>query len=87
MTSYFLSILQGKDKVLEEMMEERGLSIVHKIIMRWVHQYSPELDKKIRSHLKKNRVDEIYIKVDSFRNIFFMSLKNVCTRTEIGGII
>ncbi|PEV94654.1 IS6 family transposase, partial [Bacillus cereus] len=36
-------------------------------IMRWVHQYSPELDKRIRRHLKKTndswRVDETYIKV------------------------
>lgn len=35
--------------------------------MRWVHQYSPELDKRVRRHLKKAndswRVDETYIKV------------------------
>ncbi|EJR62460.1 hypothetical protein IIO_02391 [Bacillus cereus VD115] len=52
---------------LVEMMEERGLSIVHTTFMRWVHQYGPELDKKIRSHLKQTnnswRVDETYIKV------------------------
>ena len=52
---------------LVEMMEERGLSIAHTTIMRWVHQYGPELDKKIRRHLKQNndswRVDETYIKV------------------------
>ncbi len=27
---------------LVEMMEERGLSLVHTTIMRWVHQYGPE---------------------------------------------
>jgi transposase-like protein len=52
---------------LVEMMEERGLSISHTTIMRWVHQYGPELDKRIRCHLKKAndswRVDETYIKV------------------------
>ncbi|WP_142348476.1 DDE-type integrase/transposase/recombinase, partial [Bacillus pseudomycoides] len=36
-------------------------------IMRWVHQYGPELDKRVRRHLKKTndswRVDETYIKV------------------------
>ncbi|OOG89896.1 hypothetical protein BTH41_04390 [Bacillus mycoides] len=52
---------------LVEMMEERGLSISHTTIMRWVHQYSPELDKRIRRHLKQTsdswRVDETYIKV------------------------
>ncbi|MBC6975069.1 IS6 family transposase [Bacillus sp. Xin] len=52
---------------LVEIMEERGLSIAHTTIMRWVHQYSPELDKRIRRHLKQSndswRVDETYIKV------------------------
>lgn len=36
---------------LVEMMEERGLSMAHTTIMRWVHQYGPELDKRIRRHL------------------------------------
>ena len=35
--------------------------------MRWVHQYSPEIEKKIRRHLRPTndswRVDETYIKV------------------------
>ncbi|MED1436423.1 IS6 family transposase, partial [Bacillus mycoides] len=47
---------------LVEMMEERGLSISHTTIMRWVHQYGPELDKRIRRYLKQIngswRVDE-----------------------------
>jgi transposase-like protein len=50
-----------------ELMEERGLSIAHTTIMRWVHQYGPELDKRVRRHFKKTndswRVDETYIKV------------------------
>src|SRR5918911_5536097 len=41
--------------------------MAHTTIMRWVHQYSPELDKRLRRHLKKTndswRVDEMYIKV------------------------
>jgi transposase, IS6 family len=37
---------------LVEMMEERGLSITNTMIMRLVHQYAPELDKRIRRHLK-----------------------------------
>ena len=52
---------------LVEMMEERGLSLAHTTIMRWVHQYGPEFDKRIRHHLKQTnnswRVDETYIKV------------------------
>ncbi|MBT2736569.1 IS6 family transposase [Bacillus sp. ISL-7] len=50
-----------------EMMEERGLFIAHTTIMRWVHQYGPELDKRIRRHLRQTndswRVDETYIKI------------------------
>ena len=49
------------------MMEERGLSLAHTTIMRWVHQYGPELDKRVRRHLKSTndswRVDETYVKV------------------------
>jgi IS6 family transposase len=52
---------------LVEMMEERGLSIAHTTIIRWVYQYGPQLDKRIRRHLKQTndswRVDETYIKL------------------------
>ncbi|MGZ9652990.1 IS6 family transposase [Bacillus cereus] len=52
---------------LVEMMEEWSLSISHTTIMRWVHQYGLELDKRIRRYLKQTndswRVDETYIKV------------------------
>ena len=37
---------------LEEMMQERGLHISHTTIMRWVHQYTPEIEQRIRKHLK-----------------------------------
>ena len=39
------------------MIEERGLSLAHTTIMRWVHQYGPALDKRIRRHLKQTAVD------------------------------
>ena len=52
---------------LVEVMSERGISISHTTIMRWVHEYSPEIAKKVRPHLKPVndswRVDETYIKV------------------------
>ena len=34
---------------LVEMMEERGLNLAHTTIMRWVHEYAPQIDKKIRA--------------------------------------
>jgi transposase, IS6 family len=39
-------------RMLVEMMEERGLKLTHTTIMRWVHQYAPIIDEKIRAHLK-----------------------------------
>jgi transposase, IS6 family len=52
---------------LEEMMNERGLTIDHTTIMRWVHQYSPEINKRIKKYLRPTndswRVDETYVKI------------------------
>ncbi len=53
---------------LEEMMLERGLKVDHSTICRWVHTYSPEIEKRTRRYLKPTndswRVDETYIKVN-----------------------
>ncbi len=52
---------------LQEMMKERGLTVDHSTIFRWVQRYAPEINKRIRQHLKMSgtsyRVDETYIKV------------------------
>jgi transposase, IS6 family len=37
---------------LKEMMIERGIQVDHSTIMRWVHQYSPEIEQEIRRHLR-----------------------------------
>ena len=37
---------------LEEMMRERGLSVYHVTICRWVQRYAPEINKRMRPHLK-----------------------------------
>ena len=48
-------------------MTERGLSVDHTTIYRWVQEYAPELDKRSRPYLKQTndswRVDETYVKV------------------------
>lgn len=48
-------------------MNERGLSVVHSTVFRWVQRYAPEINKRIRPHLKMSgtsyRIDETYIKV------------------------
>ena len=52
---------------LEEMMQERGITIDHTTIYRWVQRYAPELDRRCRPHLRATndswRVDETYVKV------------------------
>ena len=40
---------------LVEMITERGLTIAHTTISRWVHEYSPKLDQKFRKRLKKQK--------------------------------
>ncbi len=54
-------------RYLEEMMAERGLSVDHSTVYRWVQAYAPELEKRCRPQLKSTndswRVDETYIKV------------------------
>src|SRR5512142_3474215 len=52
---------------LEEMMRERGLSVDHTTIYRWVQSYAPELEKRCRPQLNATSdswgVDETYVKV------------------------
>jgi transposase, IS6 family len=52
---------------LEEMMAERGLTIDHSTIARWVLRYAPVLNERIRSEMRNPnrswRVDETYIRV------------------------
>ncbi len=52
---------------LEEINQERGLDVDHSTVFRWVQAYAPEINKRIRPHLKLSgasyRVDETYVKV------------------------
>lgn len=41
---------------LEEMMRERGLSVDHTTVWRWVQRYAPEINKRMRPYLKSTRV-------------------------------
>jgi IS6 family transposase len=52
---------------VEELMHERGVSVDHTTVFRWVQRYAPELEKRCRPRLEATndsyRVDETYIKV------------------------
>jgi transposase-like protein len=50
------------------MMGERGVSIDHSTIYRWVQRYAPEMEKRLRwqwrcPRPRSWRVDETYVKV------------------------
>jgi IS6 family transposase len=52
---------------LEEIMAERGLSIDHVTIWRWVQRYAPVLNQRIRRKPRRPnrswRIAETYVKV------------------------
>lgn len=53
---------------LEQMMAERGVSVDHSTIYRWVQKYAPEIEKRLRWQWRcprstNWRVDETYVKV------------------------
>lgn len=37
---------------VEEMMMKRGLDVDHSTVFRWVQRFAPEINKRIRPHLK-----------------------------------
>src|SRR5580698_5999975 len=52
---------------LVEMMAERGLSLAHTTIMRWIHHYAPEFERRWNRFARPAgpswRVDETYVKI------------------------
>ena len=68
---------------LKEMMEERGLSLDHTTIYRWVQRYAPELEKRCRPHLRPTndsyRVDETYVKIKGKWSYLYCAAR--CSRT------
>ena len=52
---------------VEELLSERGLEVDHTTIWRWVQRDGPELEERLRRHLKPTnrswRVDETYVRV------------------------
>src|SRR3546814_12522546 len=53
---------------LEEMLAERGISVDHTTIYRWVQCYAPEMEKRLRWFWRRGvdpswRLDETYVTV------------------------
>jgi transposase, IS6 family len=62
---YLMFPISYRDLAL--MLQDRGVSIDHTTIFRWIQAYAAELEKRIRPHLRPTngswRVDETYVKV------------------------
>ncbi len=60
------------------MMQERGVEVDPSTIMRWVHRYAPELEKRIRWYQGYRstswRVNETYVKVGGKWKYLFRSV-------------
>src|SRR4051812_44574418 len=54
---------------VEEMLGERGVSLDHSTVARWVKAYGPEIERRLRkqpSHVSRSwRVDETCIKINT----------------------
>ena len=66
------------------MMRERGLTVDHVTIFRWVQRYAPEINKRMRPHLKLSgtsyRIDETYVKVGSAWKYLYRAVESMgCT--------
>ena len=52
---------------VEELLAERGVHADHVTVWRWVQRYAPELQQRLRPHLKPTndswRMDETYVRV------------------------
>jgi IS6 family transposase len=50
-----------------DVLAERGLTVDHVTVWRWVQRYAPELDRRLRKRLKATndswRADETYVRV------------------------
>ena len=62
---YLMFPISYRDREL--MLADRGVTVDHTTIYRWIQAYAPEIKKRIRPHLRSSngswRVDETYVKV------------------------
>ena len=74
---------------IEEMMAERGFSVDHSTINRWVLRYSPQLDAAFRKKKKRVgtrwRMDETYILIKGPRKLRRLSWQGARLCWRSGG--
>src|SRR5689334_13805090 len=69
---------------VEELMAERGLSVDHTTVWRWVQAYAPEIRKRLQGQVKYKRatwfMDETYVRVSGRWMYLFRAVDN-CGQT------
>ncbi len=71
---------------LEEMLAERGISVDHTTIYRWVQCYAPEMEKRLRWFWRRGfdpswRLDETYVKVRGKWTYLYRAVDSGATRS------
>ena len=65
---------------VEELMAERGLSVDHTTVWRWVQAYAPEIRKRLQGHVKYKLttwfMDETYVQVAGRWMYLFRAVDN-----------
>jgi transposase-like protein len=63
---------------LELMLADRGVEVAHTTVFRWTQIYAPEIEKRLRPHLRPSngswRVDETYVKVKGHRMYLYRAV-------------
>jgi transposase, IS6 family len=71
---------------VEELLAERGLSVDHVTVWRWVQRYAPELDRRLRKRLKTTndswRVDETYVRVKGKWVYSYRAVDSTCATID-----
>ncbi len=71
---------------LEEMMEERGVEVVHSTLYRWVVKYVPVLDRQFRSRKRPVgsswRLDETYVRVRGSWKYLYRAVDKAATTVD-----
>ena len=69
---------------LELMLADRGVAMAHTTVFRWVQIYAPEIEKRVRPHMRPSngswRMDETYVRVQG-RWMYLYRAVDSCGRT------